>query len=117
MKIIKSAVIGLITGFLSGLFGAGGGTILVPSLEKGMGLEVHKAHATTIAIILPITILSAFIYLRQTTEINWSILLYVSIGGVIGGYLGAKYLNKISGKTLHKLFGIFMIVAAIRMIL
>ena len=114
---MKLAIIGLISGFLSGVFGAGGGTILVPSLERGLGVEVHKAHATTIAIILPITILSAFIYLRGSESIDWSVILYVSIGGIIGGYLGAKFLNKLSGVTLHRLFGIFMIVAAVRMII
>lgn len=117
METIKSAIIGLVTGFLSGIFGAGGGTILVPSLEKGLGVEVHKAHATTIAIILPITVLSAFIYLRGTQNIDWLVILYVSIGGIVGGYLGAKFLNRFSGMTLHRLFGIFMIVAAIRMII
>ena len=47
----------------------------------------------------------------------WSVALYASLGGVIGGFIGAKLLNKLSGIWLHRIFGIFMIVAAIRMIL
>jgi uncharacterized membrane protein YfcA len=44
-------------------------------------------------------------------------LIYVCIGGVIGGYLGAKFLGKISSKWLHRIFGLFMIIAAVRMII
>lgn len=115
-KYKKSVFIGLITGFANGLFGSGGGTIVVPCLQKIMGIETHKSHATAIAIILPLSILSAFIYLGKF-EILWNEVLFVSIGGIAGGYVGAKMLNKISGKWLHRIFGICMIAAAMRMIL
>lgn len=111
----KGIIIGIITGFANGLFGSGGGTIVVPCMERFMKIEEHKAHATAIAIILPLSILSAFIYLRNV-EIMWSTALLVSAGGIAGGYTGAKLLNKISGKWLHKIFGAFMIAAAVRMI-
>lgn len=112
----KKFVIGIITGFANGLFGAGGGTIVVPAIEKFLKVEAHKAHATAIAIILPLSILSTFIYARGV-NIDFKTIIYVSIGGIVGGYLGAKFLGKISSKWLHKIFGIFMIVAAVRMIL
>ena len=115
--ILKKAVIGFVSGTLSGFFGAGGGAALVILLQKVLKIDVHKAHATAIAIVLPISIASSFVYLRGIDDINWFMILYISIGGIAGGYVGAKYLNKLSGKTLHKIFGIFMIVAAIRMII
>lgn len=113
---LKKFLIGIITGFANGLFGAGGGTIVVPAIEKFLNVETHKAHATAIAIILPLSILSTFIY-GKGVNLDWKIVIYVSIGGVIGGYIGAKFLAKISSNWLHKIFGLFMIVAAVRMIL
>lgn len=112
----KSIFIGAVTGFANGLFGSGGGTIVVPCLQRILGVEAHKSHATAIAIILPLSVVSMFIYLGKV-DILWLTAFYVSIGGVAGGYVGAKLLNKISGNWLHKIFGIFMLVAAVKMIL
>ncbi len=114
--ILKTAIIGILTGFANGLFGAGGGTIVVPCMERFLKIEEHKAHATAIAVILPLCILSMFIYLRNS-DIDWVMVTIISAGGLVGGYVGARLLNKISGKWLHKIFGIFMIAAAVKMIL
>lgn len=113
---MKPAVIGLITGILNGFFGAGGGTILVPAMERFLKTEEHKAHATAIAVILPLCIISAFIYVRNI-EIIWKTAVYVSIGGIAGGITGAKFLSKISGRFLHIIFGGFMIAAGVKLIL
>ena len=53
----KKAAIGLVTGFANGLFGSGGGTIVVPAMERFLKVEEHKAHATAIAVILPLSLL------------------------------------------------------------
>jgi len=114
MKNIKFAVLGIISGIANGLFGSGGGSIVVPGMQK-LGVDQHKAHATAIAIILPLTIVSTAVYLYKH-DANWTAILWVSIGGTVGGFIGAKLLNKISGNLLHKVFGAFMIAAALRMI-
>jgi len=111
-----SAVIGTVTGLANGLFGAGGGTVVVPCMERLLDVDAHKAHATAIAIILPLSVISAFIYLKGT-DIDLKSILFVSVGGMIGGFIGAKLLNKIPSKWLHKIFGIFMIAAAVKMLL
>jgi len=115
-KSTKSASVALAGGLVNGLFGSGGGTLLVPGMNKILGFETHKSHATAISVILPLSIVSAFIYSRGVT-VNWTALVCVSAGGVVGGYIGAKLLNKLSDARLHRLFGLFMIAAAIRMIL
>lgn len=116
MRYVKIILIGLITGTANGLFGSGGGTIAVPSMVLLLGAEEHKAHATAIAIILPLTIVSAFMYISGKF-IDWPLTLNVTFGGVIGGYLGARLLSKCPTNLLRKIFGAFMIIAAVRMIL
>ena len=111
----KTILIGAVTGFANGLFGSGGGTIVVPCMERFLGVEEHKAHATAIAIILPLSLLSIAFYVWKT-DVLWSVALWASLGGVIGGFIGAKLLDKVSGKWLHRIFGLFMIIAAVRMI-
>ncbi len=112
----KQIAIGLITGFANGLFGSGGGTIVVPSMERFLDVEEHKAHATAIAIILPLSLLSLVIYCWKI-DVQWSTALWASAGGIAGGIVGARLLNKISGIWLHRIFGLFMITAAVRMLL
>ena len=112
---IKLAAIGLITGITNGLFGSGGGSVLVPAMQKFMKIETHKSHATALAVILPLSVLSVFIYTRGS-GFDLKMVLLVSAGGAAGGYIGANLLNKISSKWLHKIFGLFMVAAAIRMI-
>lgn len=113
--IIKSSMIGLLSGFVNGLFGSGGGIIVVPGLVFILGLAQHKAHATALMIILPLSILSSIVYFNNHL-IDFSTTIKVSIGATIGSYIGAKTLNKIPNKWLRKIFGIFMIIAAIRMV-
>jgi len=115
-KHLKSSFLGLVTGFVNGLFGSGGGTILIPFLEDKFNVEEHKSHATAISVILPISIVSSFIYIKNV-EVDWKNLLLVVIGSIFGGFVGAKVLNKVTGKFIHILFGLTMIVAAFRMIL
>jgi len=107
--------IGLIAGLANGLFGAGGGTILVPALERFKPLETHKAHATTLAVVLPLSIVSAVIYVWGV-EVNWPAVAFVSGGGIVGGLLGARLLSKISAGWLNILFGLFLAAGAIRML-
>lgn len=113
----KTALLGFLAGIANGLFGSGGGTLVVPILESREELEAHQAHATAIFVILPLTFLSLFFYLKANDFDPglWKNVLWVSGGGVIGGFLGAKVLKNIPGKTLHKIFGIFMLIAAVRM--
>lgn len=113
-KTIKLIILGFITGILNGLFGSGGGTIVVPALVFLIGLEDHKAHASAIGVILPLTLISSFMYIRHGIY-NIPLTLKISLGSIGGGILGAILLNKLKSSTLKKIFGIFMIAAAVRM--
>ncbi|KRQ87502.1 Sulfite exporter TauE/SafE [Caloramator mitchellensis] len=112
---IKLYLIGFITGIFNGLFGSGGGTVLVPSMTHFLKTEQHKAHATAIAVILPLSIISSLLYVNKG-YVDWNLTLKVVIANMIGGYIGSKILNKFTDGTLKLIFGIFMIAAAIRMV-
>jgi len=109
-------VIGIITGLVNGLLGIGGGTILIPSMVFLMGIAQHQAHGTSLAVILPTTIASSIIY-GLNNDLNYIVSLEVAAGGMLGGYLGAKLMNRLSAKRLRQFFGIFMFLAGLRMIL
>jgi len=111
---MKKFFTGVLCGIFNGLLGAGGGVVAVLSLRKFLGVETHKSHATAVAIMLPLTIVSAAIYLWGY-QIDIAIAAWVTAGGIIGGIIGAKLLKKISANILHKIFGAVMIFAAIRM--
>lgn len=111
----KLIAIGIVAGLVNGLFGSGGGTIIVPALVFLLNLKDYKAHATAIPIILPLSIISVIVYLLGK-KIPFNVALLVVIGGIAGSYVGAKFLNKIPVKYLRKIFGTVIIYTAIRMI-
>lgn len=115
-KPIKLIGLGLITGLVNGLFGSGGGTLVVPALVFLLGIEDYKAHATAISIILPLSLISSFVYLKNKI-IRLDISLIVVLGGILGSFLGAKLLKKIPVPILRKIFGSLIIYTAIRMII
>jgi len=107
--------IGIVVGIANGLFGAGGGTLLVPAMEKLLKFETHKAHATALAVILPLSVISAFLYIWGT-DVDWKVVALVSCGGVAGGIIGAKLLKKLDAAWLNILFGAFLAAGSIRML-
>ncbi len=118
MKVKKSmqiAVIGTAIGLVNGILGAGGGMLAVPLLKK-IGFSQKESHTNAIAIILPITIVSAAIYLFEDfVEIKDS-LIYIPTG-LLGAVLGSYILKKISPKWLKRIFGILMVYAGVRLLI
>lgn len=112
---LKNIMIGLIAGLVSGFFATGGGMIIVPSLVYLIGISEQKARATSIFVILPMVITSGIFYYKND-YIDWKIGVLCAIGGIIGGFLGAKYLKKIPEVYLKMSFTIFLIYVSIRMI-
>ncbi len=115
-KYWKEIVIGLLTGVLNGLFGAGGGSVVVPAMEKFLKIDAKKAHSTAIAIILMMSVVSSVTYVYKG-YFNFKLWLFVSVGGIVGGFVGAKLLGKIPKKWLKIGFGAVICVTAVKMIL
>ncbi len=112
---LKCAVIGVVTGLLNGLFGSGGGTIVVPAMTLYLNINERSSHATALLIILPLTIISSMFYISNN-YVDWVLLYKTAIGGIAGGIVGALLLKKIPEDYLRIIFGSFIIFVSIRMV-
>lgn len=109
----KAMLAGGCSGLLNGLFGSGGGMVAVPFLKK-CSLEAKEAHATSISMILPMSLVSSWLYLSGGAFDLIDAWIFLP-GGVAGAIAGALLLKKISTPLLNKIFGGFMIFAAVRL--
>jgi hypothetical protein len=111
------SIIGLCAGILSGMIGVGGGIVIVPALVYFLGLTQHEAQGTSLAMMIPpIGILAVYNYYKSE-QVNITYALILAAFFVVGGYLGSKItIDFIDEKTLKKLFGSIMLIAAIKMI-
>lgn len=113
MKEILYLILGLTAGTLSGLFGIGGGTILIPALVFLAGLTQHEAQGTTLAImLLPIGLLAVMKY-YQGGHVHFYIAAFICIGFLIGGLLGANIAEALPNLILRKAFGVFLLIVAV----
>ena len=106
---LKYALTGGITGLLNGIFGAGGGLLAVPMLKKS-GLPAKKAHATSIAITLPLSLLSAILLFFGGIRGD-----IAAAAGLPGAWLGSRLLKRIDPSLLKRIFGGVMILSAVRL--
>ncbi|MGN1134140.1 MAG: sulfite exporter TauE/SafE family protein [Oscillospiraceae bacterium] len=106
---------GVLIGAANGLFGSGGGILAVPLLEKTDN-NVKKAHATSVAVTLALSIVSSFIYFNSGNIDIVYALKFIPFG-IAGAYIGTKLLVRLSNKTLKRIFGVVMIIFGLRLIL
>lgn len=107
---------GAVIGFLNGFFGGGGGMVCVPILQKVLKLDAKRSHATAIAVIFPLSLISAFIYVING-YIESMPLLTIGLGVVAGGIIGAFALKFLPPKVVRIIFAIIMFVGGIKLIL
>lgn len=111
----KIVIIGFLAGIVSGLFATGGGMILVPAFMYLLNMKDVESRATSVICILPMVVTSGIFYYKNH-YIDWKIGTLCAIGGVVGGIVGAKLLNKLPTKYLKIAFTIFLIYASYKMI-
>lgn len=110
-------ILGLVAGVFGGMFGIGGGTILIPALVFLFGLTQHQAQGTTLAIMIPpIGLLAAWRY-WQAGNVKLGMAGFICLGFFFGGLLGADFIHYVSDPVLKKLFGIYLLFVSLRMIL
>jgi len=110
-------LLGLLAGALSGLIGIGGGVIIVPVLVFLMGFSQHEAQGTTLALLIPpIGILAAWSYYKQG-YVNLPVAGYICVGFVLGSLAGARLATSLSNTALERIFGVALLLIAIKMLL
>ena len=112
----KYAVTGGLGGLMNGLFGSGGGLFLVPLLTGWVGMEQKKSFATSVAVILPLSLVSAVIYFWKGS-LDISAALPYLIGGAIGGLISGKIFQKIPLTFLRRVFGLLILYGGVRAVL
>ena len=108
-------VCGAIIGIINGFFGGGGGMICVPILQNVLHLRDKYSHATAIAIIFPISFISAVLYFLSGT-LQTLPLATVGGGVVIGGIIGSFLLKILPPKAIKVIFAFIMLLGGIRLI-
>ncbi|MCM0590209.1 MAG: TSUP family transporter [Gloeotrichia echinulata IR180] len=114
--LIQLLLIGLVAGVAGGLFGIGGGAIMLPAMVLIIGLDQKLATGTSLAAqILPIGILGAAVY-HRSGNINLKYAVFIAIGLLVGNFFGALFANQpfISSETMKKLYGIFLLLIGVR---
>ena len=116
VAISSYVLLGLVVGVLSGLLGLGGGIIVVPALLYLFKLSQQQAQGTTVAMLVPpIGILAAWEYYRQG-YVNIQMAAFLCVGFFFGSFFGARWATDLSSATLQKVFGVFLMLLALRMI-
>lgn len=108
--------IGIVAGFLSGLFGIGGGTVIVPLLVLLAGFDQRRAAGTSLAAIVPPAAIGVIVYAAKG-EVAWVPALLLAGGGVAGAQLGAWLLPKIPLTALRWSFAAFLALVAVGLFL
>jgi uncharacterized protein len=108
------AGVGVGAGILSGMFGVGGGTLMVPALVLLVAFAQHRAHATSLAAVVPIAAVGAVVFGRADS-VNLGAAIVLGAGSLMGVQAGARTMNRLSDDRLALVFGIFLVVLAISM--
>jgi uncharacterized membrane protein YfcA len=104
-------------GIFSGMLGLGGGIIVVPALVFLCGFGQKAAQGTALAVMVPMALVGAIRYWRNPeVELRGTVIALLALGAIVGTLLGTELAARLSAATLRKLFAVFLIVVAVRML-
>lgn len=115
-QLVVLVVIGVAAGLLSGLFGVGGGVIMVPAMVLFAGLAQHAAQATSLAAVIPIAAVGALVFGRAES-VDLPAAAALVVGSLVGVQFGARLMNRLSAETLARIFGVFLLLVAVTLLL
>lgn len=116
INIFLFLLLGLITGIFSGLIGIGGAIIIIPSLVLVFSMSQHMAQGTTLALMVPpIGLLAAWTYYKAGF-VDLKVAALICVGFFVGGFIGARFVADIPDLLLRRIFGIVLLLAALKMI-
>ncbi len=106
--------LGIATGLLGGIFGIGGGSIMIPVLIMFCGLTQHQAQGTSLAAMLPPVFILAVWKYHQAHNIKWDVAMWIALGIVLGGLIGGMIVQGVPDASLKKAFGIYLVIIGIK---
>ncbi len=113
---MRALLVGVVAGFLSGLFGVGGGILIVPGLVLLAHMEQRRAHGTSLAAIIPIAISGVVGYVLDD-KVDWTATLFLAVGAVAGAVIGTRLLQILPQRTLRLAFALVLFATAVRLLL
>ena len=116
MTIVGLILIGLLAGIVSASLGVGGGMVFVPALVVLFEFDQHLAQGTSLAVIVPTTIIGAWVHARAG-RVEWHAAIPIAVGGIAGGVLGAFTALALEPDVLRRMFAVLLAVTAARMLL
>lgn len=111
----RAVAVGVIAGLASGLFGVGGGIVIVPGLVLLAGLQQRLAHGTSLTAIVPIAIVGTIGY-ATAGEVDFAVAGAMAAGAVVGAPVGVSLLNRLPQRALRLGFSLVLVLTAIRMV-
>ena len=108
--------IGIVSGIASGIFGIGGGVLIVPGLIYLVGFSQHRATGTSLAVLLPPIGLAATIEYYRYGNVDLRAAVIIAATMFAGGWVGAVWANRLSGPYLRLAFGLFIIALGISLV-
>ncbi|MBP2640323.1 MAG: Sulfite exporter TauE/SafE [Firmicutes bacterium] len=116
ITILLLVLLGLVVGLLSGLLGIGGGVVFVPVMVLLLNIPQHIAQGISMLVIIPTAIVGV-IQLHKYRLCNYRLGAYLAIGAVCGAFISSGFAQQVPADVLRHLFGIFVIITALKMIL
>jgi uncharacterized protein len=110
-----AVAIGAGAGVLSGLFGVGGGFVIVPALTGLLGMGQRRANGTSLAAVIPISAAAAVGYAFDG-YVNGFVVILLVTGGLVGAEIGTRLLSRLPIRTIQLLFAALLVVAALRLV-
>lgn len=110
-------LVGLLTGVLAGMFGVGGGFVIVPALILFSGMEIHKAVGTSLLVIFLVSLSGVISYVLAGDELSLAVAVPFLLGGIVGIGLGSMLAKKLHGAVLQRVFALAIVLVASFMIL
>jgi hypothetical protein len=115
MNYVLAGLIGLVSGITSGVFGVGGGIVMVPAMMLLLHAPIKTAIGTSLLVIIPTALIGSAKHWSQG-QVDWRMALSLAPTAIVGGYLGAWMTTGISADNLKRAFGGFLMLVGVRLL-